>query len=542
MRTPSDATPPQAAPGASAWRGWPWLPVLAAAAALRLWQLDEQLLADDEWHALNKVIAAGPGEIVRSFGVADHSIPLTLLYEWLAAGPGLDEWTMRAPLLIAGLVSVVAMPWLLRDLARPDEKLAFGALLAVSPLLVYFSRTARPYALSVLLAFTAVLAFRHWSVHGDRRWAGAYVVACALAAWLHPLTLAVTLAPPLLLGLQASWAAVRRRQLRPLMRVAAVGAAAALPLALLLGPPIVADFGALAGKAGVHRVTPATAAQALALFAGSAYATIVVAWVALAGAGLALLARRDAATAGGWLFVVVTSTALVVVTGGAWIHHPLVLARYLLPLLPMLLWLVAVALAAALRPLPALPRTVALLAVAAGLCLAGPLPAQYRGPINQFTGHMSFQFDYDPQRNLYNRQLRPEEIHAFYRDLAERPPRSLTLVEAPWYIEWHWNAWHFAQAVHGQSVLAGFVTGLCADAAYGEYPPGQPGVRLRHVVHLAELQRGDPRADYLVFRRRPAQPAARPIDGLDACIAEMRERLGPPIVDDDELLVFDLRR
>jgi hypothetical protein len=520
---------------------WAWLPVLAVAAALRLWQLRDQLLADDEWHALNKVMSAGPREIMRSFGFADHSIPLTLLYEALAAGPGLDEWTMRLPLLAAGLVSVVLMPWLLRGLARADEQLVFGLLIALSPLLVYFSRTARPYALSVLLAFAAVVAFRHWWLGGGHRWAATYVVACALAAWLHPLTLATTLAPLAFHGMQALWLSAHRRQLQPIGRVVGVGGLAAMPLAALLGPPIVADLGSLAGKAGVHRVTPDTLVQAVELFAGSALVPVAVAWGVLAFAGLGLLVRRDAATAAYWLFVVVTATVLVVVTGGAWIHHPLVLARYLLPLLPMLLWLVAIAIAAALRPLPGTARALALLVVAAGLYMAGPLPAQYHGPINQFTGHMSYQFDYDPQRNLYNQQLRPAAIHPFYRDLASRSARSLTLVEAPWYIEWHWNAWHFDQAVHHQRVLAGFVTGLCVESAYGEYPPGQPDVHLRHVVHLADLQPGDPRADYVVIHHRTAQPNARPVADLDRCIDALRQRLGPPVVDDDELVVFGLR-
>jgi hypothetical protein len=78
----------------------PWVVLLSAAAVLRLWYLPDQLLADDEWHALHKVISATPADILRSFGHADHTIPLTLFYEWLAAGPGLDEWTMRLPLLV----------------------------------------------------------------------------------------------------------------------------------------------------------------------------------------------------------------------------------------------------------------------------------------------------------------------------------------------------------------------------------------------------------------------------------------------------------
>jgi hypothetical protein len=519
----------------------PWLLLLSVAVALRLWYLPDQLLADDEWHALHKVISATPAEILRSFGYADHTIPLTLFYQWLAAGPGLDEWTMRLPLLVAGLVSIVLMPWLLRGLARADEKLVFATLLVVSPLLVYFSRTARPYALSVLLAFAALLAFRHWWLQRDRRWAAAYVVLCALAAWLHPLTLAATLAPFLYHGLQAVWLWIREREALPLWRLVVIGIVTAIPLILLLGPPLLSDYASLAGKAGVHQVTANTFWRSLELFAGSAFLPLVSAWLVLAGAGAILLARRDPGFAGYWLFVLVTAAGIVALTGGEWIHHPLVLARYLLPLLPMLLFLVAVAVAHGLRSLPPAWRWVPVAGLALLLYLAGPLPSQYHAPINQFTGHMSFQFDYDPERNVYNRQLRPEYVPAFYRELGEEPPGSLTLVVAPWYIEWHWNDWRFFQAVHRQRILAGFVTGLCAESAFGEYPPGQSGVHLRHVVHLADLVPADPRADFLVFQLWPPQPDPRAVPGLEECVEAMRSRLGTPLLEADGLVVFDLR-
>jgi hypothetical protein len=303
----------------------------------------------------------------------------------------------------------------------------------------------------------------------------------------------------------------------------------------------VADYHSLAGKAGVHQVTPETFWRTLELFAGSAFLPMVLGWLALAGAGAVLLARRDPGTAGYWLFVMAVATLLVTMTDGAWIHHPLVLARYLLPLLPMLLFLVAVALAFGLRRLPPPARPVPLVLVLVALYLAGPLPAQYHLAPNQFTGHMSFQLDYDPERNVYNQLLRPDRIPAFYSELATHRPGSLTLVEAPWYIEWHWNDWHFYQAVHRQRIVAGFVSGLCIETTFGEYPPGQPGLRLRHVIHLSELQLGDQRADFLIFHRRPIHPELRVVPGLEECIEAMRDRFGRPYFEEEDLVVFDLR-
>lgn len=522
--------------------GWlPWVVVFAVAFWLRYWQLPGQLLADDEWHALNKLMFSTAWEIARSFGYADHTIPLTLYYKLLAVGPGLDEWSMRLPLFLAGLGSVVLMPWLLRDLARADEKWIYSLLLAVSPLLVYFSRTARPYALSVLLAFAALCAFRHWWAGNDRRWGAVYVLTCAGAAWLHPLTLAATLAPFLYHGMEAVWTGLKGRDWRPFRRLVILSLLTLIPLVLLLGPPVLADYQSLAGKAGMHQVTPLTVWRSLELFAGSAWLPLVLVWLTLVVFGAALVARRAPASAGYWLFVIVTSTGLVVLTGGAWIHHPLVLSRYLLPLLPVLLFFVAVALAAGFRRFRRPVRSASLGSLAVLLYLAGPLPGQYHGGLNQFTGHMSYQFDYQPDRNIYNQQLRRAPVPGFYRDLAEEVPRSLTLVKVPWYIEWHWNNWHLLQEVHQQRVLAGFVSGLCVEQTFGEYPPGIPGIELQHVVHLSSLVPEDERADFLVVHREPPVLGARAIPGFPECLNAIEQRLGPAFLDDGDVVVFDLR-
>ena len=53
----------------------------AAAFFLRAQQLGRQVIIDDEWHAIHKLLASGYGGILTSFGQVDHSIPLTLFYK-----------------------------------------------------------------------------------------------------------------------------------------------------------------------------------------------------------------------------------------------------------------------------------------------------------------------------------------------------------------------------------------------------------------------------------------------------------------------------
>jgi hypothetical protein len=64
---------------------------IIAGAWLRWYQLGIQVLLDDEWHAVHKVLNSDAAGIATTFGFADHSILLTLYYRLLALHGGLTE-------------------------------------------------------------------------------------------------------------------------------------------------------------------------------------------------------------------------------------------------------------------------------------------------------------------------------------------------------------------------------------------------------------------------------------------------------------------
>ncbi len=533
-----------------------WVAVLVLGAALRLWQLPGQVLFDDEWHALHKAMDAGFRGILTRFGDADHSIPLTAFYNVvLRWGGGLNEWVMRLPLLLGGLLMIPVIPWLTRSFTSPAERLLLGALLAVSPLLVHFSRVARPYTLAVVLAWVALLGFWFWWQGGGRRWAAAYVVATTLAAWLLSVTLAFTLAPFVYFGTRGLWSALTYRDWIPLLRLTRLGLVTLVPLALVLGPPLYGDFAALSGKAGAHHVTTVTVWHALELFVGSARPVVAAAWVALVLLGAVVLSRRSPSVAGYLGAVVVTGVAVVVASGAAWIHYGMIFGRYVLPLLPLLLLLVAMGSLYLLRPLPTGVRVGAACLLPGLLYLLGPLPGIYHQPINQFTGHLGYQFHYEAERNVYNEYMPRGPVPAFYLGLAELPPGSVTLVFAPWYFESYWNRLHYHQEEHRQRVLIGMRSGYCADRPPGEYRPGQDNIRMRNMVHLADVAAGAVDADYLVFHLDGPREGAgdlnewlanrsriRPIEDTGVCLARLEADLGSPMHADAAMVVFRLGR
>ena len=152
---------------------------VAAGAAVRLDQIADQIPADDEWHALHAVSTQGYGRIFTHFGASDYSIPLALWDKLLSGTIGLSELGMRAPVLLAGIASLVALPLLLRAHVGRKASLVFAWLFAISPLHVYYSRYARPYGVAFLLASVAAIAFERWRSGGGRRWAVAYVASAS---------------------------------------------------------------------------------------------------------------------------------------------------------------------------------------------------------------------------------------------------------------------------------------------------------------------------------------------------------------------------
>jgi hypothetical protein len=223
-----------------------------------------------------------------------------------------------------------------------------------------------------------------------------------------------------------------------------------------------------------------------------------------------------------------------------------VLARYLLPVLPALLLFAAAGLEAvgSLAPPPA-RRTMRIglaTALVAGLFASGPAPAALTGPANWVSHQLYVAFWYGS--GGYPGIVR--RVPRFYEDLGRLPPRSVTLVEVPSYIFSVSNPLPYYQSVHRQRTLIGFHNGLCGRLRKGEVPWGRSDVRLRNYVFLADpagVHRAGAR--YVVFHRRltretSIQQVLVDEPDLSGCIAAYRSRFGPAVYEDEDVVVFDL--
>lgn len=517
-----------------------WVVALSAALYLRLWQLPQQLLADDEWHAVNKLLsAAGYRDIFTSFGLADHCIPLTLLYAWLANQGWLTEWSMRLPLLMAGMALVIVLPLLVRRWLQGSEYWLFTALLAVSPLLIYFSRTARPYALSTLLATIALFAFYRWWVERKWSWGVLYGVLAPLTVWLQLVTIPLVVAPFLFFGIHALISWRQNRHARDVLQLFVLGVSVLAGLLLLVGPPIFNDIQSLTAKSGVDFMSLATVGAVIKLYAGTSCAWLAAVWMLLMLVGGVVLYRRQPLLMMYLSFCAGIAIVFVALSGGAWLHHPLVPARYLLPVLPLALLCVALGAVACMQWLPGKVQYGVIFLFPLLLFLAGPVPGQYKG-INQFTGHMGYQFDYDWRANVYNQKWQHLPTSPFFEQLAKQPPASKTLIMAPWLLEWHYNPWYLQQRVHQQHVVAGFLDGVCGAGFFGEYPAAENRVNFAHVMHIKGAPASKLNADYLVYTLWDSGDGRFAV--FDKCLGELNLLYGAPVYRDEQIEVFDLRR
>lgn len=505
---------------------------------LRIWQLPEQIIADDEWHAIYTLIEHDPFYIFTHFGLADHCIPLTLYYDLLANTIGLSEWGMRLPLLIAGVVTIVAVPWMLSNFLSRAERLVLTGLIALSPLAVYFSRIARPYSLSLLLSFTALWTLLHWWRSPSVKWALVYVICTAWAAWLLPVSLVFTGAGLIFITGANSINSIANRSWRPLINSILLGTGTVLPLLALLGPPIMSDWQSLSGKMGTHSVQLSTLIESSELFAGTPFAWIAILWLLIGIIGIATTYHRDRASTLFWLWVLVLPPPIIALSHADWIDHALVFTRYNLQVLLVFSMFVAVGMVKVTQPLGRIQKPI-LISILLALFLQGPIPSLLATP-NQFTGHMCYQFDYNQTRNIYTKTLEPKSIPEFYKKLGETPNRY-TIIEAPWYLEWQFDQLNFFQAVHHQKVMIGFLDGLCTGDRYGEYPIAASNkLLMKYFVFLNLLTASNSPADFLVIHRQPP-PGAPVIPELHQCIDIIKTRFGSPVFEGKQILVFNLR-
>jgi hypothetical protein len=512
---------------------------------LRLWNLPGQVMGGDELHAVRAAARMTLPAILTTYSVTDYSIPLTALERALMeAGFTLSEWSFRSPALLCGCAALYVVPRLVVDKVDRAAAAWFGWLLAVSPALVLYSRIARSYAPMLLAGVGAVFAFEAWWRTQSWRYVFLYLGLAGLAVWIH-LGAGTLVVAPFLFAL-GDLVRSKEDRGRRFLRLVGMAAGLGLTLAAFLVPAWQSFTLLLASKRQDESVPLAAWGNALRLQAGSSAAAVAALFWLAALLGLFVLCRDRPR------FGLFTLTAAAAHVGGLLVLSPLgmgnpvILDRYLLPVLPfVLLWLAYGLGRLWSRDSPsftvwAAQRSLAVLVLLL-LVWAGPF-SEKAFRTSSFMHHNDFVGFFAPPASLP-----AEVVPEVYRRLPGGP-----VVETPWPSVWDFcRSLYGYQQIHGQRVLVSAPFDVPRDPRLrlrNEVPP-EPAALLASpartvIVHLRLPWEEDRVIEPPERTSRPWRPNLRHLyrQAGERLAARLREEWGPPDFADASVQAWDLDR
>lgn len=521
--------------------------ICAVGGYLRFQQIAIQWLTDDEWHAIHKIIESnGFMPILSSFGRSDYSIPLTLYDKLLADTIGLTELRMRLPMLIAGCAFIVLSILRVRARLGSVNAAVFGFLVAVSPLLVNYSRNARPYIITLLVAAVAIWALARWTHNRDRRHIALYLVCAWLTSYLHLIMAPFVLAPLLVIAYKN----LSTDQIPPIGLPKLIGvcflAVAGVATAVL--PPLIHDWSAMVEKTGANLPNADTLIGVWHVWLGTDSVGIVLVGLILAAIGWSRVRMAFPLEWPMWWAGLASILAAILVMQPAWVHNPLTFGRYLLPALPLLLLLTSAGIYRIAQCGMTPPLRVLIATTLSGLFLIDTPYTRLLQRPNNFTLHSYYQFDYrkasNPVRTAFSKFKSPSPFWDRFKD--NQPGKYVIAVTGQPGFESYFNLQPLYQPHHRQRLLNLQTTGVCGPPRPGEAFPSQ-GVFLRNAVSLAV--EGDLKAkhvDWIVVDQRfekyirTTNVASSSAIDHDPCLGYLINRFGHPGYTDNDLQAFQV--
>lgn len=212
---------------------WALVLLTALGAAMRFASIDVQSFHHDEVITAIRVIPGSFSDMLHAVKASESNPPLyyVLAWSWAKAFGG-DEVGLRSLSALLGTATVPLAYCIGAELAHRRAGLIAAALVAVSPMLIWYSQEARSYALLVLLCAASLLFFvralRTRSGGDLARWA----LCSALALYSHYFA-------AFAVGIETVWLLVAlRARWRVVLPAVAVVAAAGLALVPLVSAQV----------------------------------------------------------------------------------------------------------------------------------------------------------------------------------------------------------------------------------------------------------------------------------------------------------------
>jgi len=472
---------------------------------LRFYLISSQILIDDEWHGMNYVIDRSFQYVLMNHGWGGNSIPMDLYHWFLLNTYGWSELSLRAPALIAGVLSLILFPFFVAKICNSRSTIIFSFLLAISPVLVFYSRMCRPYSIVVLFGFLAFFSLLLWVKNGERKFVILYVGSAVLAVYFHLYASIAVLIP---LGMVFILKALRIKhicgvELSPIVpginAILGAGGAIFIFLSILILPAHIQNLWWLKVIGG-DSMTIDTAVGYASLLTGTSNKMMIVVFLLLFFFGLFVSLKKQPMF--GVLLIAMISAylAVMILSRPVSIHASIVAVRYSIAVFPLVLIVAACGFDRILCYLQ-LPMkgsragsiliVLIPLAFLLNLFTLGPLLETYRRP-NNFTNHSAFQSSYEPHTWVISRpyDIKPgyimnlRSLPKFYFYLSTLK-NAKAIIEYPMFLGDMLNLYYYYQHFHKKKIIAGYlsrwnVRSKTQEVVYAGYNIGQVTSRLRN--------------------------------------------------------------
>jgi uncharacterized membrane protein len=132
--------------------------LIAVGAALRFATLGVQSYHHDEIVTASRVLRVGFGHAMDAVGFSESAPPLYYALAWIWTQiTGTGPWGLRSLSAVAGVATIPVVYLIGRGLRTPRTGLVAAALVAVNPMLIWYSQEARAYALLTFFCALSLL-------------------------------------------------------------------------------------------------------------------------------------------------------------------------------------------------------------------------------------------------------------------------------------------------------------------------------------------------------------------------------------------------
>ena len=543
---------------------------------LRLYLLRGQIPLNDEWHGL-LYAPAHPLFYLLGHTSPYATCPPLNAYQWILLHTvGWTELGLLLPSLLPGILALFIFPLMVKKIHGDFTGITFALLLALSPLLAFYSRVSRPYSMLVFLVFLSVYSAGFWILSNKKRYLWAYILSATLAVYFHPVAIVSTFAPLAAGGacsvfkprLSRYFSAPQIRPSLPAILRAGIILLAFSILAVL--PSWEASRAALCENP--FPSLDAWRQFALMLF-GTSNRLVAVILLCFGMSGAAILLRKNFFWGAVFILLWFLHILMIVISRITYVDVAIVLARYLIVLFPICFIWVGVAAEQSflfVRKNSSNLGNVVLggaLLVIGSLLFTSPLREIYKAP-NNFTNHSAFQesYEFDGWQRPVLSRMSPESsvgrltnIPEFYRAL---PEKTQCLIEYPMMLGDHFNFYYYYQHFHKKRIVAGYTGAVHLadqqkDCAFGNYfidhvlgaVQNKSGIRFRNMVDILDQEAvRRTGADYLVVHRNlmneffpgNSQPGTGQTPDIKNCTERLRVQYGAPVYENWQMLVFAL--